>query len=94
MFDAAEGADAAGGLFGVEADHVDGGIEVLGLHGRLEVGLVSAIADDDFDSHRGRAGFAAVEAGDFVALFGQEPDEAGGDVAGAADDADSHGMGS
>ena len=88
---AAEGADAGGGVRGVEADHVHGGVEALGLHLGFERFAVIAVGQQQPRAFQHRPSLPAVDAHHLVPLVQEQFDDAFADVAGSADDSDFHG---
>jgi len=80
----------AGGILSVETLHIDGGIERLPLHGALEYGAVPAIPLDPACPLGDLTTSPAIETGDVVVQREQQRHEAGADIAGSADDTDSH----
>ena len=89
---AAEGADAGGGVRSIKADHVDRGVELLRLHQLLEARPVLPIDLQEPRAVGHGAALTAVDADDLMSLSQGQVDDAGADVAGAADDAYLHGF--
>jgi hypothetical protein len=85
-----KGPHAAGGIFTVETQHVDSGIERLALHRTLECRMVSAITLHQMCSLGHFPTLAAIETDDLVTQLEQEFHDTGADIAGSTDDTDSH----
>jgi hypothetical protein len=90
MFDSLKGPHTAPGILGVEAEHVDGGLEFLRPHGRLKGGAVLAIPFNQANAVRQGSRPSPIEDRDIVPDLEQEPDDAGAYVSRSADNANSH----
>ena len=83
-------AQVAGRLFGREADHVDGGIELLALHRAFKCRAVAAISSNDAHAFRWRVALTAIKDRNFVPLLQQQINHRCADVACSTDNANFH----
>ena len=90
MADIAEGLEARRAVCGSEPDEVDRRVEALSLHRRHEPFEIVPVSRQVTDAVRQRPGLAARDARHVVAALLQQADDARGDVARSADDADLH----
>ena len=91
VFHPPERSNAAGRVFCVETDHVDGRVESPVLHGRLEGITLFAVPANHTNTFRHITRLPAIEASDLVPFHDQETDDARADVTCSANDKDFHG---
>jgi hypothetical protein len=90
VFHMGKGSYTAGRVLTGKANHVKGGVERHGLHPSLKGGVLPPVTAHPTCAGRDLPTLPASDTGDLVTLREKEPHEAGADMAGTPDDANSH----